>query len=188
MRIGYARVSTHDQHLTLQLEALSSAHCERVFSDTASGKSATRPGLEECLSHLRKGDALVVWKLDRLGRSLKDLLEILVQLDGRGVAFESITQGINTATPAGRLFYHVIGALAEYERELIVERTRAGLAAARARGRLGGRPKKLTAKQLTRARTLLDNGAPPREVADLYHIHPSTLYRHLAAAAQKESQ
>ena len=180
MNVGYARVSTVDQDLDLQVRALKRAGCTRIFSDTASGATAVRPELQKCLSHLRKGDRLVVWKLDRLGRSLKDLLAILTELDQRGIQFQSLTETINTSTPMGRFFYQVMGALAEVERELIRERSRAGLAAARARGRKGGRPRKLTPAKLKAARTLLDSGTPAREVADHLGVGASTLYRYLS--------
>lgn len=180
MKVGYARVSTNDQDLALQHSALKRAGCARIFSDTASGANATRPELRNCLSHLRKGDRLVVWKLDRLGRSLKDLLAILTDLDQRDIQFHSLTETINTSTPMGRFFYQVMGALAEVERELIRERSRAGLAAARARGRKGGRPRKLTAGKLKAARTLLDSGTPAGEVANHFGVGVSTLYRYLS--------
>ena len=140
MKIGYARVSTDDQKMDLQRDALTAAGCEKVFTDTASGAKAERPGLTEALAFARKGDSLVVWRLDRLGRSLPELMKIVGELEAAGVGFESTTERIETSTAAGRLVFHVFAALAEFERRLIVERTMAGLAAARARGRKGGRP------------------------------------------------
>src|SRR4249919_976304 len=143
MLLGYARVSTHDQTLALQQDALTQAGCDRIFTDTASGAKAERQGLEEALSHVRRGDTLVVWKLDRLGRSLPHLIETITGLQERGIGFKSLTEQIDTTTSGGKLIFHVFGALAEFEREVIRERTQAGLTAARARGRTGGRPKKL---------------------------------------------
>src|SRR5262245_40582214 len=139
MLVGYARVSTQDQTLDLQKDALHKVGCSRIFTDMASGAQVDRPGLEEALAFMREGDTLVVWRLDRLGRSLKHLLETVARLEEHKVGFKSLTENIDTTTSGGRLIFHVFGALAEFERELIRERTRAGLAAARARGRLGGR-------------------------------------------------
>lgn len=147
MLIGYARVSTHDQNLDLQKDALTKAGCEKVLVDVASGKATDRSGLERAKELLRDGDVFVVWRLDRLGRSLKHLIETLTELEGRGVGFLSLTEAIDTTTPGGRLIFHVFGALAEFERNLIRDRTQAGLAAARARGRNGGRPKSFNASQ-----------------------------------------
>src|SRR5947209_797764 len=141
MLIGYARVSTQDQTLNLQLDALNKAGCNRIFTDTISGSIQERKGLEEALSFVRPGDSLVVWRLDRLGRSLKHLIETIGQLNRKGIGFRSITESIDTTTSSGKLVFHVFGALAEFERDLIRERTKAGLAAARMRGRLGGRPR-----------------------------------------------
>src|SRR5215211_1889321 len=141
MLIGYARVSTHDQTLALQQDALSTASCERIFTDTASGAKAERPGLEEALDFVRPGDTLVVWKLDRLGRSLPHLIDTIRQLQDRGIGFKSLTEQIDTTTSGGKLIFHVFAALAEFERDVIRERTNAGLVAARARGRTGGHPR-----------------------------------------------
>src|SRR5580658_2297012 len=157
MLIGYMRVSTTDQNLDLQRDALAKAGTERVFEDRASGARDDRPGLSDALSHVRKGDCLVVWRLDRLGRSMKSLIGFVEELRERGVDFRSVTEGIDTTTAAGRFFFHVLAALAQMERELIRERTMAGLTAARARGRKGGRKPKLTAKQVEHARKLLDD-------------------------------
>src|SRR6478735_7302752 len=137
MNIGYARISTGEQLLDLQRDALTAASCASIFTDTLSGSKASRPGLDEALSHIRKGDTLVVWRLDRLGRSLKHLIEVVTALEERGIGFKSLTEQIGTTTPGGKLIFHVFGALAEFERDLIRERTTAGLAAARARGRSG---------------------------------------------------
>jgi DNA invertase Pin-like site-specific DNA recombinase len=159
MLIGYARISTGDQTLDLQRDALAVAGCGRVFEDVASGAKASRPGLEEALSYLRAGDTLVVWRLDRLGRSLPHLIETIAALAERGIGFWSLTEQIDTTTSGGKLIFHVFGALAEFERDLIRERTQAGLAAARARGRKGGRPKKLAdPKKLALAQQLYDDG------------------------------
>src|SRR3990170_7616784 len=141
MQIGYARVSTEEQTLELQKDALTAADCSRIFSDVASGANTERQGLAEALNFVRSGDTLVVWKLDRLGRSLKHLIETIRDLEQRQVSFKSLTENIDTTTSGGKLVFHLFGALAEFERDLIRERTQAGLAAARARGRMGGRPK-----------------------------------------------
>src|SRR5690242_5876198 len=159
MQIGYARVSTGEQTLDLQLDALKRAGCERVYRDVASGAKTDRRGLTDALDHLRDGDTLVVWRLDRLGRSLRHLIETNTDLDKRGISFKSLTEQIDTTTSGGKLVFHIFGALAEFERDLIKERTTAGLAAARARGRVGGRPKKLAEpKQVALARALYEGG------------------------------
>lgn len=181
MLIGYARVSTQDQNLDLQLDALDKAGCERVFSDQASGTKAERPGLEEALAFARPGDTLVVWKLDRLGRSLRHLIDTIGALSERGVGFKSLQESIDTTTSGGKLIFHVFGALAEFERDLIRERTNAGLKAARARGRNGGRPKALDNRQRQQAITLLKD--PSNSVADIcktLKISRSTLYRYVS--------
>jgi DNA invertase Pin-like site-specific DNA recombinase len=143
MKIGYARVSTIEQNLNLQRDALKVAGCRKIVEDKASGSKGKRDGLERVLEMLRPGDVLVVWRLDRLGRSLKQLIELMGELEGQGIGFQSLTEAINTTTPGGKLVFHIFGALAEFERNLIRERTRAGLEAARARGRKGGRKPKL---------------------------------------------
>src|ERR671937_1108019 len=143
MLVGYARVSTNEQTLDLQKDALEKVGCKKIFTDTASGAKAERKGLEEALEYVREGDTLVVWRLDRLGRSLKHLIETISQLDTRRIGFKSLTENIDTTTSGGKLIFHVFGALAEFERDLIRERTQAGLLAARARGQHGGRPKVL---------------------------------------------
>ena len=139
MKVGYARVSTHEQNLDLQEDALKEAGCERIYRDRVSGAASDRPGLQNALDYVREGDTLVVWRTDRLGRSLKHLIETVTTLEERGVGFQSVQESIDTTTSGGRLVFHIFGALAEFERNLIQERTRAGLAAARARGRKGGR-------------------------------------------------
>lgn len=182
--IGYARVSTDDQNLALQLDALKKAGCERVFTDKASGTRHVRPGLDDALSHLRGGDTLVVWKLDRLGRSVKGLVDLVNGLEARDVHFRSLTDGIDTKTPAGRFFFHIMASLAQMERELIVERTRAGLAAARRLGRVGGRKRRMTDSKVKAARRLLAGGTPPRDVAENLGVSVPTLYRWLPASAR----
>src|ERR671926_1549809 len=142
MLIGYARVSTDDQNLNLQKDALHKVGCELIFDDMVSGTKARRPGLEQALSHLRSGDTLVVWRFDRLGRSLRHLIETVTDLQERGIGFKSLTESIDTTTSGGRLVFNIFASLAEFEREIIRERTQAGLKAARARGRKGSRPKK----------------------------------------------
>ena len=154
MLIGYARVSTADQTLALQRDALEKAGCERIFTDTASGARTERIGLDEAIDHLREGDTLVVWRLDRLGRSLKHLIETITSLNNRKIGFKSITESIDTTTSGGKLIFHIFGALAEFERDIIRERTQAGLTAARARGRKGGRPRVLTPKKVQMAHAL----------------------------------
>jgi DNA invertase Pin-like site-specific DNA recombinase len=184
MRIGYARVSTDEQSLDLQLDALKGAGCERIFSDTASATKADRPGLADATSHLRGGDMLVIWKLDRLGRTVKGLVDFVADLQGRGVQFRSLTDGIDTATPAGRFFFHVMASLAQMERELLAERTRAGLAAARRRGRTGGRKRRMTPGKVESARKLLKDGMSPRDVAQNLGVSIPTLYRWVPASSR----
>jgi len=183
MQIGYARVSTGEQTLDLQRDALTVAGCGRFFTDTASGAQAERPGLTEALDHLRAGDTLVVWRLDRLGRSLRHLIETIRALEQRGVGFKSLTESIDTTSSGGKLIFHIFGALAEFERELIRERTRAGLTAARARGRTGGRPKALGDPQkLALARALYANKQTPIDtICRTLKVSRATLYRYLAA-------
>ena len=181
MDVGYARVSTGEQTLDLQLDALTKAGCGKVFTETASGAKADRPVLAEVLAYLRPGDTLVVWRLDRLGRSLKHLIETLTDLAGRSVGFKSLAEQIDTTTPGGKLVFHVLGALAEFERDLIRERTNAGLAAARARGRTGGRPKKLAdPKQLALAQRLYADGQTDVvTICKTLGVSRATLYRYL---------
>jgi DNA invertase Pin-like site-specific DNA recombinase len=183
MDIGYARVSTGEQTLDLQLDALGKAGCGKIYQETASGAKAERPVLQDVLGYLRAGDTLVVWRLDRLGRSLKHLIETVSLLAERGIGFKSLTEQIDTTTPGGKLVFHIFGALAEFERDVIRERTQAGLAAARARGRLGGRPKKLAdAKQLELARTLYTGGQTDiATICATLGISRATLYRYLKA-------
>src|SRR5262249_2279042 len=159
MLVGYARVPTTEQSIDLQTDALRDAGCQQVVTEVASGARADRTGLEQALTYLRRGDTLVVWKLDRLGRSLAHLIEVVRGLEGQGVGFKSLRESIDTTTPGGKLIFHVFGALAEFERDLIRERTSAGLAAARARGRHGGRPRRLTPRQVILARAMLRDRA-----------------------------
>jgi len=178
-RLGYVRVSTDDQNTELQVDALRRAGCHRMYEDKASGKSTVRPQLEECLADLREGDTLVVWRLDRLGRSLPDLVHIVTELEVKGIGFESLTEKIETTNASGKLTFHLFAALAEFERNLIRERTKAGLSAARARGRVGGRKPKLDAKQIRQIKTLM--GDPKTSVSDLardYGVSRTTIYKH----------
>ena len=184
MRIGYARVSTRDQNLEMQLDALNNAGCKRIFTDKLSGAQLERPGLPEALSHLREADTLVVWKLDRLGRSVKGLVDLVNELETREVHFQSITDGVDTKTPAGRFFFHVMASLAQMERELILERTRAGLEAARCAGRVGGRKRRMTESKVQAARKLLASGTPPQEVAHSLCVSVPTLYRWIPASSR----
>ena len=187
-RIGYARVSTDDQNLDLQRDALALTGCATVYEETMSGKSADRPELGHCLKALRSGDTLVVWRLDRLGRSLPDLVGIVSRLEQDGVGFESINERIKTTSAAGKLIFHVFAALAEFERNLIRERTRAGLAAARARGRKGGRKRSLNDRQLREIQALLkDPEIQPGDVARRYGISRTTLYRYARSFSAPES-
>ena len=177
MKIGYARVSTDDQKMDLQRDALAAAGCEKVFTDTASGAKAERPGLTEALAFARQGDSLVVWRLDRLGHSLPELVKIVGELEAAGVGFESTTERIETSTAAGRLVFHVFAALAEFERRLIAERTMAGLAAARARGRKGGRPG-LPAEKIAAIQAMVASGSSPTQICKALGIGRSTFYKH----------
>jgi len=181
-RIGYARVSTTDQNPALQLDALKKAGCRQVFTDEASGASATRPQFKKALAALKTGDVLTVWKLDRLGRSLKHLLTTIDDLADRGVGFKSVSENIDTQTAAGRMLLQVIGTLAEFERSLIIERTRAGLAAAKRRGVKVGRKPKLTGRRLDKARKMIADGQPASEVAEFAQVSRATLYRALSTA------
>lgn len=187
-RIGYARVSTDDQNLDLQHDALRKAGIadDRLYSDTASGKDADRKELLACLKALREGDTLVVWRLDRLGRSLPDLVRIVGELEQKGVSFESLTEKIETGSAAGKLVFHVFAALAEFERNLIRERTRAGLVAARARGRAGGRKPKLTDAQIKEINEMVDaQKLPIGRIAELYGVSRTTIYK---VAPRRESE
>jgi DNA invertase Pin-like site-specific DNA recombinase len=181
--VGYARVSTQDQNPQLQQDALGKAGCEEIFVDKASGTLAERPRLSKAMDYLREGDVLCVWRLDRLGRSLKHLVQVVADLESRGVGFRSLTEGIDTTTATGRLVFHIFASLAEFERDLTVERTKAGLAAARARGRRGGRKPSLTPTKVQVARQMHAEGASTvSEIASVLGVSRATIYRHLGAA------
>ncbi|RWO03213.1 MAG: recombinase family protein [Mesorhizobium sp.] len=179
--IGYARVSTRDQDTALQLDALQKAGCEKLFEDKASGVKTDRPGLAEAIHYAREGDTLTVWKLDRLGRSMKHLIEIVTELEAKGVGFRSLTENIDTTTSGGRLVFHLFGALAQFERDLIRERTRAGLQAAEERGRRGGRQAVVTSEKLAKARQHLAAGLNVREAGARVKIGKTALYEALKA-------
>ena len=184
MLIGYARVSTQDQNLDLQIDALTKAGCKKIFDDKISGSRAERPGLAKALEMLREGDTLAVWKLDRLGRSVRNLVDLVGELHKQGVQFKSLTDAIDTGTPSGRFFFHVMASLAEMERELTIERTRAGLEVARQLGRKGGRKRQMTDSKIASAKKLLTSGVPPRDVARNLGVSIPTLYRWIPASAQ----
>src|SRR5438876_1767658 len=180
MLIGYARVSTQDQTVNPQTDKLEEIGCAKIFTDIISGATTERKGLDEALAYVREGDTLVVWRLDRLGRSLKHLIETVAILDSRKIGFKSLTENIDTTTSGGKLIFHIFGALAEFERNLIRERTNAGLLAARARGRKGGRPKSLTGKRVHMAQELYNN--KENAIADICKtlgISRATLYRYI---------
>ncbi len=189
MKIGYARVSTADQNLDLQTDALKQAGCEKIFADHGvSGAKAERPGLDKALDQIRKGDTLVIWKLDRLGRSLSHLLSIVEDLKQRGADFASVQDGFDTASASGKMVFSVIGAMAEYERNLMRERTMAGLAAARARGRMGGRPKTLDDSQVKVVIALANAGKLTiKEICEQVGCSRSTYYRQVAPNFEQES-
>jgi DNA invertase Pin-like site-specific DNA recombinase len=180
MLVGYARVSTREQNQALQLDALQAAACERVYTGKASGAQRERPELKAALDYAREGDTLVVWKLDRLARSIRQLIETVEDLEQRKIGLRSLTEAIDTTTPGGRLVFHVFAALAEFERSVIRERTTAGLEAARARGRRGGRPRSLNEGDLAAAKAMLrDPSITVEEVARRLGVGAATLYRHL---------
>ncbi|MDQ2785559.1 MAG: recombinase family protein [Chloroflexota bacterium] len=188
--VGYARVSTFEQILDLQRDALTAAKCDRIFTDTMSGSRSDRPGLDQALDYLRDGDVLVVWRLDRLGRSLKYLIEVITRLHERGIGFRSLTEQIDTTTSGGKLIFHVFGALAEFERDIIRERTQAGLASARARGRMGGRPKKIgTPAKVAMAKALYaDKLHSVAEICKSVGVSRATLYRYLDPSLPSDTQ
>ena len=180
MRVGYARVSTHEQNLDLQLDELKKAGCEHIFTDKINGAVSERPGLDDVENYLREGDVLVVWRLDRLGRSLKHLISYVSNLESNGIGFHSISESINTESPSGKFMFHVFGALSEFERNLIKERTRAGLEAARSRGRQGGRPEKLTAEQQELVKTLYANKKHSiSAICEMVGVGKTTLYKYI---------
>ncbi|MCL1077254.1 recombinase family protein [Parashewanella spongiae] len=182
MKIGYARISTKDQNLSLQLEALKQAGCEKIYADKISGIKTDRKEFCLALEVLREGDSLVVWKLDRLGRNVKDLVTMVGSLEQKGINFKSLTDNIDTSTPAGRFFFHVMASLAQMERELMLERTKAGLDSARKRGRIGGRKRRMTDSKIAAAKRLLEDGIPPKDVASDLGVSIPTLYRWLPAS------
>jgi DNA invertase Pin-like site-specific DNA recombinase len=178
--LGYARISTGEQQPDLQVDALNAAGCYRVFVDTASGALAARPALDQVLDQLRPGDTLVVWKLDRLGRSLRHLVDTVAALADRGVGFRSLQESIDTTTPGGKLVFHIFAALAEFERDLVHERTTAGLAAARARGRKGGRPAVMTEAKIRLAREMYASREHTvAAIASALRVSRASIYRHL---------
>jgi DNA invertase Pin-like site-specific DNA recombinase len=183
MKYGYARVSTEDQNPAMQLAALKKAGCKTVFKDEVTGAHVNRPALTRCLKTLKTGDTLIVWKLDRLGRSLRDLIHMLDDFKRRGVKFRSLTEAIDTESPTGRAMWQMIGVLAELERSLIVERTRAGVKAAQRRGVKFGRKTKLTPDRLTHAQKLIDQGKTPTQAAEIMAVSRATLYRALQREA-----
>jgi len=183
MLVGYARISTQEQSLELQRSELKKAGCKKIYEDTASGKQADRQGLTLALEILREGDTLVVWKLDRLGRGLKQLIVLVEELEKREIHFRSLTDNIDTRTTAGRFFFHIMASLAEMERELIVERTRAGLRAAKEMGRTGGRKRLMTDSKIKAAKRLLASGVSAREVAANLGVSVPTLYRWIPASS-----
>jgi DNA invertase Pin-like site-specific DNA recombinase len=186
MLIGYSRVSTFDQNPDLQKDALDKAGCEKIFTDTISGTVSQRPGLTKAKEILRRGDTLVVWRLDRLGRSLKDLIDWMNYLDTEGIALKSLQESIDTSTATGKLVFHVFGALAEFERNLILERTQAGLSAARARGRLGGRPKSLNDDKKQVVIDLYNERKHPvKKICEMMNISKPTLYSYVRDSASK---
>lgn len=184
MLLGYARVSTEDQDTAAQVSALQAAGCTKIFTEKASGGRWDRPELHKLIDQLRAGDIVVTWKLDRLSRSLKDLLHIMERIDQAGAGFRSLTEHVDTTTPAGRMMLQMVGAFAEFERSMIRERTRAGLEEAKKRGVRGGRPKKLDSKQMEAALEMIRAGKSAAEVARLFKVHPATIGRHLAKAHQ----
>jgi DNA invertase Pin-like site-specific DNA recombinase len=189
MLVGYARVSTQEQTLDLQKDALEKIGCTKIFTDVISGAKEERKGLDEALSYVREGDTLVVWRLDRLGRPLKHLIETITNLNNRKIGFKSIQENIDTTTSGGKLIFHIFGALAEFERDIIRERTNAGLQAARARGRKGGRPKALTDKRAAMAQELYNN--KQNAIADIcktLNISRATLYRYVKTQPADQSK
>ncbi|HHH0255208.1 TPA: recombinase family protein [Yersinia enterocolitica] len=185
MLIGYIRVSTSDQNTELQRNALISANCVQIFEDKISGKSSDRPGLKRAMRAMSEGDTLVVWKLDRLGRSVRHLIALIEELKNRGVHFRSLTDSIDTSTAMGRFFFHVMSALAEMERELIVERTLAGFAATRAEGRIGGRRRIMTDEVIEQVKRMFAQGATLRQVALITDVSPKTIYKYIPAQERR---
>jgi DNA invertase Pin-like site-specific DNA recombinase len=176
--IGYMRISTSDQDMRMQRDALEEVRCDKIFEDISSGAQAERLGLVQCMEYLREGDTLIVWRLDRLGRSLKDLIAKVSELEERKIGFRSITESIDTTTAGGKLVFHIFGAMAEFERNLISERTKAGLEAARKRGRKGGRKRKLTDRQVEAMKKLYDGKEHSlQEIGDMFGVSKGTVYK-----------
>jgi DNA invertase Pin-like site-specific DNA recombinase len=184
MKVGYARVSTVNQSVVAQTNVLGAAGCEKIYSETASGAHRDRPALKDAIEYLRKGDVLVVYKLDRVARSLPHLIEVMDRLKSSGIEFQSLTEDINTTTPGGKLLFHIMGAISEFERDLIRERTESGLRAAKLKGRVGGRPRRMTDDKVQAARRLLGDGTPVRDVAAMLSVSIPTIYRWLPGAAR----
>ncbi|HCW8239334.1 TPA: recombinase family protein [Staphylococcus aureus] len=190
MKIGYARVSTGLQNLNLQEDRLNAYGCEKIFSDHISGSKSKRPGLDKAIEFARSGDTIVVWRLDRLGRNMEDLITLVNELNERGVSFHSLEENItmDKSSSTGQLLFHLFTAFAEFERNLILERSSAGRIAARARGRYGGRPEKLNQKDLNLLKTLYDNGTPIKTIAEQWQVSRTTIYRYLNKLEEKEDE
>ncbi|MCE5613757.1 recombinase family protein [Staphylococcus pseudintermedius] len=190
MKIGYARVSTGLQNLNLQEDRLNAYGCEKIFSDHISGSKSKRPGLDKAIEFARSGDTIVVWRLDRLGRNMEDLITLVNELNERGVSFHSLEENItmDKSSSTGQLLFHLFAAFAEFERNLILERSSAGRIAARARGRYGGRPEKLNQKDLNLLKTLYDNGTPIKTIAEQWQVSRTTIYRYLSKLEEKEDE
>ena len=190
MKIGYARVSTGLQNLNLQEDRLNQYGCEKIFSDHISGAKSKRPGLDRAIEFARSGDTIVVWRLDRLGRNMEDLITLVNELNERGVSFHSLEENItmDKSSSTGQLLFHLFAAFAEFERNLILERSSAGRVAARARGRYGGRPEKLNKQDLNLLKTLYDNGTPIKTIAEQWQVSRTTIYRYLNKLEAKENK
>ena len=190
MKIGYARVSTGLQNLNLQEDRLNQYGCEKIFSDHISGAKSKRPGLDKAIEFARSGDTIVVWRLDRLGRNMADLITLVNELNNRGVSFHSLEENItmDKSSSTGQLLFHLFAAFAEFERNLILERSSAGRIAARARGRYGGRPEKLNKQDLTLLKTLYDNGTPIKTIAEQWKVSRTTIYRYLNKLERQENK
>jgi DNA invertase Pin-like site-specific DNA recombinase len=189
MKIGYARVSTGLQNLDLQEDSLQNFGCEKIFTDCISGAKSKRPGLNSAIEFVREGDTIVVWRLDRLGRNMEDLISIVNELNHRGISFHSLQENLtmDKSSSTGQLIFHLFAAFAEFERNLILERSAAGRAAAKARGRFGGRPEKLTLQDLELLKTLVDNGTPIKTIAEKWDVSRTTIYRYLDKLSNKNS-
>jgi DNA invertase Pin-like site-specific DNA recombinase len=190
LKIGYARVSTGLQNLNLQEDRLNQYGCEKIFSDRISGSRSKRPGLDKAIEFARSGDTIVVWRLDRLGRNMEDLITLVNELNNRGVSFHSLEENItmDKSSSTGQLLFHLFAAFAEFERNLILERSSAGRMAARARGRYGGRPEKLNKQDLTLLKTLYDNGTPIKTIAEQWKVSRTTIYRYLNKLNNQENK